>query len=243
MELATVLEQAGLTKKQAAVYLATLELGRVSVGYIAYKAGIKRPTTYVILGELQQEGLIEVIPRGTTTLYQAMDPQVILERLNQKAALFKDTLPQLRAILNVAETKPKIRFYEGKQGIYNLYANEILRQKEFFSLVNLDAFAKVYSERDMIQLLDRMKESQVKTRELVDSSPAGRWYIKEKDSRRLGKTRVLPKDFKFAVDFVVYGHTVATISLKNLVAVVIEDAAISQAQLQLLELLWRGSKK
>ncbi|HBE90036.1 MAG: hypothetical protein A3E37_03430 [Candidatus Andersenbacteria bacterium RIFCSPHIGHO2_12_FULL_46_9] len=243
MELATVLEQAGLTKKQAVVYLATLELGRVSVGHIAYKAGIKRPTTYVILAELQQAGLIEVIPRGTTTLYQAMDPALILERLNRQTALFKDTLPQLRAILNVAETKPKVRFYEGKQGIYNLYANEILRQKEFFSLVNLAAFAKVYSEQDMIQLLERMKESQVKTRELIESSPAARWYIKEKDSRQLGETRMLTSDFKFTVDFVVYGNKLATISLKNLVAVVIEDAAISQAQLQLLEFLWSGAKK
>jgi len=242
MELATVLEQAGLTIKQAAVYLATLELGRVSVGHIAYKAGIKRPTTYVILAELQQAGLIEVIPRGTTTLYQAMDPAVIMERLNQSAALFKDTLPQLRAILNVAETKPKIRFYEGKQGIYNLYANEILRQKEFFSLVNLASFARVFSERDMIQLLDRMKESGVKTRELVDPSKEGRWYIKEKDSRQLGETRVLPKDFKFEVDFVVYGNKLATISLKTLVAVVIEDAAISKTQSQLLEFLWSQFK-
>ncbi len=242
MELSSVLEQIGLKQKQAAVYLATLELGQVPVGQIAYKASVKRTTTYVILDELQEKGLIEVIPGGSTTRYQAVDPAVLMDQLTTQTALFKENLPEFRALLNASPTKPKVRFYEGKKGIYSLYNTEILQQKEIFSLVNIHDFAQSYSEKEMRLLLDRMKTSGVIARELVDDSPAGHWYIEEKNNRQLGKTKLLPKKFKFDVDFIVYANTVATISLKNLVAVVVEDSAISQAQLQLLEFLWKSLK-
>lgn len=243
MALDTVLEQYGLTEKQAAIYLAALELGRAPVLRIADKAVVKRPTAYVVLNELLQMGLVEVVPRGSTKFYQAIDPQALLERLNQKAQLLEQSLPELRALLNTAGNKPKVRFYEGKRAIYQLYENEILKQEEMFSLVNLNEFAKTYSKKEMLLLLDRMKVSGIKAKELIDSSDEGRWYLKEKNQRNLGDTKTLPKKFKFEVDFLVYDNTIVTISLKNLVAVVIEDTAISKAQLQLLEFLWSKVKK
>ncbi len=57
MALESVLQAAGLTDKEARIYLAALELGQAPVLRIAQKAGIKRPTAYVTLGELQAKGL------------------------------------------------------------------------------------------------------------------------------------------------------------------------------------------
>ena len=52
MELYQQLKQLGLEEKQAKIYLASLELGPDTAQNIAYKASLKRPTTYVILEEL-----------------------------------------------------------------------------------------------------------------------------------------------------------------------------------------------
>ncbi len=238
MALHDILEQYGLSEKQAAIYLATLELGRAPVLRIANKAAVKRPTAYVVLNELLQMGLVEIIPRGSTKFYQAIDPKALLERLQRKTQLLEQSLPELRALLNTTQGKPKVRFYEGKQGIYGLYENEILQQSELFSLVNLHEFAKIFSEKEMLALLDRMQDSNIETKELIDSSAEARWYLKEKNKRKLGDTKILPKKFQFDVDFLVYGNTVVTVSLKNLVAVVIEDVAISRAQLQILNSLY-----
>ena len=238
MALPTVLEQYGLSPKQAAIYLSALELGRAPVLRIAGKAAVKRPTAYVVLNELLQMGLVEVVPRGSIKLYQAIDPKALLARLEERAELLKESLPELRALLNTAVGKPKVRFYEGKQGIYQLYEQEILRQPEIFSLVNLKEFAKAYSKREMLHLLDRMAASGLQATELIDNSEEAKWYVKEKNQRKLGETKVLPKKFHFEVDFLVYENTVVTVSLKNLVAVVIEDASIAAAQLQILDFLY-----
>lgn len=238
MVLGTVLEQYGLTAKQAAIYLAALELGRAPVMRIADKAAVKRPTAYVVLNELLQMGLVEIVPRGSTRFFQAIDPKALLDRQRQKTALLEQSLPELRALLNTAINKPKVRFYEGKRGIYQLYDGEILQQKEIFSLVNLKEFARTYSEAEMLALLDRMRGSGLYAKELIDNSKAARWYLKEKNKRKLGDAKILPKKFRFEVDFLVYQNTIATVSLKNLVAVVIEDSAIAQAQLQILNFLY-----
>ena len=49
----TELEKTGLTENEAKVYLAALELGETTVIRLAKKAGIKRPTTYLVVDSLK----------------------------------------------------------------------------------------------------------------------------------------------------------------------------------------------
>jgi len=238
MALETVLEQYGLSEKEAAIYLAALELGRAPVLRIADKAAVKRPTAYVVLNELQERGLVEVVPRGSHKFYQAVDPQQLLVGLQQRARTLEQAMPQLRALLNTAGNKPQVRLFEGKRAIYQLYEAEILQQSEMFSMVDVKELSRTYSENEMLGLLDRMQASGMQAKELIDDSKEAKWYSGEKNQRGLGSTKILPKKFSFDVDFIVYGDTVVYVSLKNLVAVVVEDAAIAAAQLQLLNFLY-----
>ena len=98
MALETVLEQLGLSSKEAAIYLAALELGQAPVLRIARKAGVKRPTGYVTLASLHEKGFVEVVPKGTTTFYQAVDPEILYQRFNEKIKHFGSVLPELRSL-------------------------------------------------------------------------------------------------------------------------------------------------
>lgn len=62
MEIADVLQKIGLQQKESAVYLALLELGTADVSGIAKKAGIKRPTCYLVLDDLKNRGLVSGKP-------------------------------------------------------------------------------------------------------------------------------------------------------------------------------------
>ena len=48
----------GLSEKEAAVYLASLELGPAPVQDISHKAKVNRATTYVMIESLMGRGLI-----------------------------------------------------------------------------------------------------------------------------------------------------------------------------------------
>ncbi|MDP3794816.1 MAG: helix-turn-helix domain-containing protein [bacterium] len=238
MALGAVLEQLGLTKKEAAVYLAALELGQSSVLRIAQKAAVKRPTAYVILETLQERGFVVSIPKGTTTLYQALDPDDLLRRFEEKVGTLKTALPEFKSLFNVAPGKPKVRFYEGKKNIMALYEEEIFRGGEVLSAFSPKAWRGAYSEEEMAGLLGLMKANGAALRDLLADSPEARGYLKEKNRLGIGETKFLPKNFSLGVDVLVYGNSVAMISFQNLIAVVIEDRAIAEAQRQFLEFLW-----
>lgn len=240
MTLDSVLEQLGFTQREAAVYLAALELGQASVQRIAQKASTKRPTAYVTLATLQEKGFVLSIPRGATTLYQAVDPEEIFRKFEERVGTFKTALPELKSLFNAVPGKPKVRFYEGKKNILKLYEDEIFSGGEILSAFSLKDWLRIYGEPAMDDLLGLMKSNGVTIRDLFQESPEAHKYRKEKNRLSLGESKFLSNDFTISVDVCVYGNTVALISLQNLIAVVIEDPAIAQAQRQFLEFLWKA---
>ena len=238
-----ILKQIGLTDKEVVVYLAALELGQAPVLRIAHKAGIKRPTAYVTLDSLRERGFIEVIPKGTTTLYQAVDPEKILRGFDEKVSAFRTALPELRSIANASPGKPRVRFYEGKKGIMALYEKEIFNAHEILALVDIRTLRAMMSREELDGLTHSMKATGGTIREFIEDSPEAREYLKEKNRLALGETKFLPADMRFNVDILIYENTVAMISPKNMIAVLIEDASIASANRQFLEFLWQNGKE
>lgn len=238
MAIQSILEQLGLHKKEIAVYLAALELGQASVMRIAKKAGIKRPTAYVTLSNLQEKGYVEIIPKGSSTYYQAVDPEKLLRQFNERVETFKNALPELRSIFNTAPNKPKVRFYEGKKSLTTLYEDEIFRAKDIIGTTSMREIYKIFSREGEMEFLYLMKANKVHLKEILEDSPEARDYAKEKQKLDIGEIKFLRPGIEFNVDFMVYDDKLAMISLKNLIAVVIEDQAISGVQRQLFEMIW-----
>lgn len=234
----TILKGIGLSDKESAVYLAALELGQASVLRIAQKAGVKRPTAYITLAALGEKGFVEAIPKGATTLYQAVDPEKIHERFQKKIKAFGVILPELRSILNAAPGKPRVRFYEGRKSITALYENEISRGGDIIAVVSIQKIRDMISPEKLIGFTHLMKANGTTIRDILEDSPEAREYVKEKNRLCLGESKFLPADMNFEIDMLVYGTTVAMVSPKTLIAVVIEDVGISGAHRKLLEALW-----
>ena len=75
MELQTVIEKIGLSKKQTDIYLALLELSEATITDIARTATMKRPTTYLIINELEMLGLVSSIKKGKKKFYSPAHPR------------------------------------------------------------------------------------------------------------------------------------------------------------------------
>ncbi len=106
----------GLTDKESKVYLALLKFGEASVGDIAEEAGIKRPTTYLILDELRKKGLVMKIPHAKKSIYQAKTPDELYEQTLSNINQFEKILPKLRSI-NPSKKNIKTLYFEGAGGI------------------------------------------------------------------------------------------------------------------------------
>jgi sugar-specific transcriptional regulator TrmB len=123
-DLLKQLQTLGLEAKEADVYLAMLELGNASAQQIAEKAGIPRTTFYVLFDVLMRRGLASSSQQGKKQLFCAESPQRLLtlleerrQAIEQQTRQTEEVMPRLLAIFNQMEEKPKVRFFQGADGL------------------------------------------------------------------------------------------------------------------------------
>src|SRR3989344_4767744 len=134
----------GFSQKETQVYTALLGLGKGAVSEITRKAGINRTTGYDILNDLVQKGLVSVSGKEPKQEFIAESPDKILAyleaELDQKQKNLKEAknlIPQLKSIHTVAG-RPKERFYEGKQGLIDVYEDTLTSTETIRAYATVD---------------------------------------------------------------------------------------------------------
>ena len=118
MNLEKILQNQGLSEKEARVYLILLELHEALPSTISRKSGIKRPTTYVILDQLMKQGLVSHVKRGPNLYYQASNPKQFLDDQENKFHELKRHSPSWSISINSTLRHLKCPFLKGKTGLY-----------------------------------------------------------------------------------------------------------------------------
>jgi len=150
----------GLTENEAHVYQALLELGPARVSAISKKAALNRTTSYDILERLMLYGLVAPASgEGSRKQYVAEHPTRLVQHLERQQrtaertlAKVKEQLPEL-ALLYKTIKKPSIKFFEGEEGMKQIYADTLQSKTEIICLIDMEegwdeprllAFAKKY---------------------------------------------------------------------------------------------------
>lgn len=239
METKQALLEFGLSGKKADVYLAALELGSASVIEISKKAGIKRTTCYDILQDLGSEGLISETSKGKRRLFAGEDPIKIQKRLRSRERLFSEILPQLQSINNARGMKPKIRFYEGKDGLREVYKDTLERGSEILAFASYDIVGVLGKEWADEYLRNRLKKGIYAKAIIPGSDMIKRDFVsRDQDQRRSTKT-IDPDRYPFSIEINIYGHQkIALMSAKEEIAVIIEGTEIHNTMKLVFQLLW-----
>ncbi|MDO8668276.1 MAG: helix-turn-helix domain-containing protein [bacterium] len=240
MELKKVLENFGLTEKQAKVYLALLQLGMSSVTNIAEKADTKRPTTYLILEELKTMGLASKLSRKDNLVYIPESPEKILEEQTQKQAMIKNKLTELLALYNTKLEKPKVKFFQGEKAVRELY-DVILKEKK------IDLYGSISSiEKKLpglaVAFADLIKKKEITAREILQTDEKSIAYAKRNLSPN-HQIKIINKQNLFPTDNIIYGNKIAIFSYKaEPSAVVIEDDDVATTYKSMFEIVWNSIK-
>ncbi|MCD4704847.1 hypothetical protein K8R66_02100 [bacterium] len=234
-----ILRDLGLTEIEAKIYLACLELGTDSVLHIAKKAEIKRPTCYLSLDNLFEKGLVSKIEKKNTTLYSAEDPNIILNKYKEKIANFQDLLPFFHAKFNKGP-KPKIRYYEGKEALWEIYTKVIAPEKKiYFFGTDIEKLLKHFPT-----LIDYWVKNYStkckKSLELVSYNKAGLKHAKINKKNR--EIRVMPKNLPVFADIAIIKNKVFIVSLDNLFGILIESDDIAKTFKNFFMLAWMAAK-
>lgn len=239
MEVKQILEQLGLEGRKADVYLASLELGGSSVIGIAKKSGIKRTTCYDILLDLKEKGLISETTKGKRMLYLGEDPEKIQKDLQKREKLFAEVLPQLKSIYNTAGNKPKIRFYEGKEGLREVYEDTLKYSGEIVGFASEDV-VRILGHDWAWDYMKRRKQKNLTARFIMPGTEFMKTEVANQDQEQLRTSKVVdPKKYPFTIEIDIYGFSkVALMSSKEETGVIIESSEIYHTMKCIFELLW-----
>lgn len=237
------LQSFGLNSKEIKVYLSVLELGMARVSEIAKKSGIERTHCYSILEKLMALGLVLEIGAGKRKQFAAEPPEKIEMILKERQNKIKEILPELKSIYNLSPKKPKIRFYEGKDGIILILEEmiETLKPGEFHYHCGPDdeKLNQVLGVKTVDDLIQKRIKKGIKSKIITDKTP----HTLKLDRQRLKglrQTKFLAKQ-KIPSRLHIFGPKIALMSLNEpIMTVVIEDKAIADLMRMFFEGMWKN---
>ncbi|OGD57204.1 hypothetical protein A2V71_02205 [Candidatus Berkelbacteria bacterium RBG_13_40_8] len=252
MDIKTSLEQIGLNKKQVEIYITLLQMGEGQVQEISNKTKIKRTTVYSVLDNLVKKNLVVFVDKGWHRIYYAENPRKVLlafkeeqHDIQQKEKKYREVLPELASIYNIKAEKPKIRFYEGVEGIKQIYEETLLLAKgaEMLAYGSAVMIDKYFGKEWLNDYWKRRIKRKISVRAILEDSEVGKEYLRT-DKENLRQTRLVSKDkFPFTNLINVFGNKVYIISFKNMMGVIIESADVAGTQRAIFELAWLGAEK
>lgn len=240
MENNQVLEQLGLNQKQATVYMALLELGTASVQTIARKAGLKRPTTYLVLDELEAKGLVGLVPQKKT-LYTAESPERLVGELSKKQELLKRFLPELLAVYNAKAEKPQVQLFPGKEGVSQVYETILASGSvDFFGTIEDVEKSQPESLKEFKR---KIKDGTLSSRELFAPTDADLVYARTFPKLPNYELRFVDKGIVMPTDCALFKDHVALFFYKpEMFVLVIKSKEVYQSFRVLYDLAWQTAE-
>lgn len=246
--LITKLLELGLREDEAKVYLAALELGGSHVSAIAKKADIHRVNCYKILDDLVAKGLVSSYTKNNMKNYAVETPRILVQKQEERLEQAKRLLPELFSITNALAYKPKIQYYEGREGVKNIFEDTLSAEGEMLGYTNLQAIPYIVSEEYLRDYARKKIERRIKTRMLSPLSKSARKYLdryypKNFDANLVEIFFINPKQFPFEYEITIYGSHVAIISLNpdELIGMIIESPRYAKTQRAIFNLAWLGA--
>lgn len=248
-----IISLAGLSEKEAKVYMILLKNGRLGIYDLLKVTPYKRGDLYNILYSLRDRGLIEQITDLGKIHFQAKDPYALRDLLDQKRQNVHEdimsveaVLPKLLSTFTLTQKKPSMRAYEGLEGLQKVYD-----QLNSSGMKKLYLFRSIKDndELSLNALIEKQIKRQIKlgiktlalTPEARDSKKT---YLTVDRERGVERRIIRREKFSLPAQFMIWGDTVAIVSLdENIISTIIENEAIAESYKVIFEYIWGACKE
>jgi len=227
------LKQAGLTNNEAKVYIALVDLGPALAGQISRRTGLHRRTIYDTTEMLIKKGLVGYILKNNRRLFQASNPNRILEIIEEKQEILMPLVQDLNQRYLSKKEKQETNFYKGKEGLKTIFEDQ-LDAKE---ILILGASPKAY---EVLQFYFKWYDKKRKEKKIHSRIIASDKKIKKIP---LSTIKYLPQKYSNPVAVNIYNDKTAIILwASEPIAILIKNKEISEGYKKYFELMWKIAK-
>jgi len=239
------LENLGLTRIEAKVYVELVKLGSTKTGSLIKKTELHRATVYDVLKRLLEKGLISYVVKEKTKYFQVANIDTFLnsiddqkQKLKEKERLSKEVVKKLQLIQEEAKNKESASIFQGKKGLITIF-EDILNCGEYFAFASKGKFKEILEEY-FDQFQNRKKLKKIIAKILIDESSRGSQYTQS----IYGDIKFLPEEYNYPAATFVYGDKVAFFVFTEYpTAFLIESKELVDSFKSYFNLLWKLAKK
>lgn len=232
-------ELLNLSKSEATIFLSVLELGQTNIQDLVRKSGLKRTSVYSFIQSLKSKNLITDIVKGKRRLFSAVDPNALVEQQKTKLDLLNNLIPELLAIDNKKTNKPKVTYYEGIDGIKQVYMLMLQDKQTIYAWEDLDRMCEVLPKSFFRKYPEERSAKKIPFRSIVRKSEFAKKFVDENNERLSRDSRFIDSN-ELGTEINIFGSKIALFSLdkENPFAVLIEDVALSNTLKVIWSSLW-----
>ncbi|MCX6778755.1 MAG: hypothetical protein NTU97_00800, partial [Candidatus Magasanikbacteria bacterium] len=196
-------------------------------------------------GPLKEKGLISEIEEDGRILLIPQNPTELSKRAEKNYQEIKTVLPELMGIFNLPGNKPKVRFYEGLEGLKKGW-DDLLDTRE--------VGGKMYGISDYEKMLEAFpadfpwyvpitrSKKKIFFYGIAKDGPKGR-EVQAKDKEHLRETKLF-KELQLDTEINIFENKVAMLSFRRpYSAIIIEDRAIALSMKSLWQGWWEKKEK
>jgi len=229
------LEKAGLSPNEAKCYLTLLKIGSASANEVSRKSGVHRVSVYDALRGLAEKGLVSQITKANKLLFEAGNPEKIVEIIQAKEdqlAEAKKIVPELLIDFQMAKEKQEIHSFKGLAGIKTIL-QEILNSKTEILDFGAEYKIKEFLPYDYPKWDKERIKRKIKMRIVAN--------IKIKPTIiPLTKIKYVPSEFNSSVSTYIFDGKVAIIMwVENPMGILIEHKNVYESYRNYFEYLWK----
>jgi len=243
----TELTKLGFTNEEARIYLACLEIGGGPVSVIARKAQTPRVNCYYTIENLLKKKLLSEYNKNGVKCFAPEPPEQLMKMAEEKMNITKGLLPELRSLVSTFGFKPKIRFYEGQEGVERVFTESLSAKKEILGYTNLrsvtEFFPIFFTQYTQAKLSKGIKTRYLSPTTVDTVHVLDPFLPKEYDPNLIEILLVNKNQFLFENEVLIFGNSVGIVSLNKdeLLGLIVESATFARTMKAVFDLAWLGA--
>jgi len=238
-----ILEEIGLTNTEVKIYLALLELGQSTTGPIIKKTNIQSSVVYHSLERLIQKGLISYAIIKNKKYFEGINPEKLIDFLDEKKREVKEILPQLISLKKESKINQKSRTLEGLRGIKSIFEDILQELSKNDELFILGAPKSVNEKIDgfLSDFHKRAEKKSIKIKLIANGNK--KEFVKERLKLNLYEARFMDKNIITPAWTMIYEDKTVIMTVEDEpISFVMINQKVADSYKEYFNLIWNISK-
>jgi len=237
----------GCDDKEIKLYMAAYLHGTAPLSDLIVRTRLRRSTAYLIANSLIDKGLLTEDHKAYGKSLSAAEPETLMRlvanrqrQLGRQRIELEENLGQLQALHQTSITRPRVRTFQGANGLLTVWRDILTARGEILLWSNQATEIKLFSLAQHNQFVQERKANKLPVRVLAVNNMAGH-HLQDADAENLRTTKLLMPGIEFSAETYLYDHKIAMLDYnQDIIGIIVESEQLFTAQQAMFTAQWQS---